>query len=224
MQSDSQTLRAKRSSRGNPGRSGCGVTGRLDRRSRGARRCWPALAAICLLLSLGVTARAQSPGPTEYEIKAACLYNFAKLIDWPEEAFDSTKMPFSIGILGEDPFGANLERVIRGKTIGGREISIRRSSGHTSCQLLFISASESENIARVLETIKGLSVVTVSELDGFAEQGGAIEFVIEENTVQFAINVDAADRAGVKMHPELLRLSTVVTDDEAAEKAPPPLD
>ena len=180
------------------------------------------MAGICILLSLNNCIWAQSSSPTEYEIKAACLYNFAKLIDWPDEAFEDINEPFSIGILGKDPFGVALERVIKDKTIGGRKISIRRSSGHTSCQLLFISSTESENTSRVLETAEGSYIVTVSELDGFTELGGTIEFLIEENTVRFAINVDAADRAGVKMDPELLRLSTVVEEDSTHREPEPP--
>ena len=187
-----------------------------------SRKIWLTVAGICILFSLNSSIWAQSLSPTEYEIKAACLYNFAKLIDWPDEAFEDIDEPFSIGILGKDPFGVALERVIKDKTIGGREIAIRRSSGHTSCQLLFINTSESENISRVLETTEGLYIVTVSELDGFAELGGTIEFFIEEKTVRFTINVDAANRIGVKMDPELLRLSTVVEEEPTHKESQPP--
>jgi len=178
---------------------------------------WTLAVLLCLLHPLGNTIRADSSAPTEFEIKAALLYNFAKLIEWPEQAFRDSEEPLSIGILGNDPFGDALERVVKDKTIGDRKISIRRTSGHTSCQLLFISQSESDNTSRVLETVDGLPVVTVSELEGFTELGGTIEFFIEDNTVRFAINVEAADRAGVKMAPELLRVATV-TEDEADEE------
>jgi len=227
MQRDSSTKRTDRDHGFQIGRSGVGITTVSDRGRKALRKTWLIVAGICILFSLNSSIWAQSSNsaesPTEYEIKAACLYNFAKLIDWPEEAFEDADEPFSIGILGEDPFGVALERVIKDKTIGDRKISIRRSSGHTSCQLLFISSTESENTSRVLETAEGSHIVTVSELDGFVELGGTIEFFIEESTVRFAINVDAANRAGVKMDPELLRLSTVVEEapDHRESQLPP---
>jgi len=177
------------------------------------------VAGILLLTASGVWA--EPPGPTEYEIKAACLYNFAKLIEWPDKAFASDKQPFSIGILGRDPFGTALERVIKGQTVRDREIAIRRKSGYTSCQLLFISSSEKENISRVLEFTEGRPIVTVSELEGFTELGGAIEFFIEENSVRFAINTDTIDRVGVELDPELVRVATLVENKPVDEESEP---
>jgi len=222
MQRNSSNIRTDRITSIQIGGAGGGTNSVLDRVCEAARRTWLVLVGIFILLSPNTCTWAQSTGPSEYEIKAACLYNFAKFIDWPEEAFEDDDQPFSIGILGKDPCGAALQRVVKDKTIGDRKIVIRRTSGYTSCQLLFISSSESENISRVLEFTEGLHIVTVSELEGFAELGGTIEFFIEENTVRFAINVDGASRAGVKMDPELLRLSTVVEDDPPPKESQQP--
>jgi len=212
MQKDTDTTRTNHSRRSKADRSGAGIKSAHDQWRVGARKICLAVVVICILIPLNTCVWAQSSAPTEYEIKAAYLYNFAKHVDWPDDTFKDIDLPFFIGILGEDPFGAALERVIKGKTIEGREIAIRRLSGHASCQLLFIS-SESANVSKVLETIEGLHIVTVSDLDGFAEKGGVIELFIEENTVRFTINMDAAIRAGVTMDSVLLRLSTVVEED-----------
>ncbi|MFH1373320.1 MAG: YfiR family protein [bacterium] len=166
----------------------------------------------------------QTAGPTEYEIKAACLYNFAKLIDWPEDAFGSDDEPFCIGILGRDPFGQALERAVKDKTMKGRQIALRRSSGHLSCQLLFVCATESDNIERVLESTRGLPIVTVSELEGFADQGGTIEFYIEDNSVRFAINIDVANDARLEIDPQLLGLARVVTVDSTDQSETSPTE
>ena len=174
------------------------------------------LATILVTVS-SVNVRAESKPPTEYEIKAACLYNFAKLIDWPDKAFADSTAPFSIGVLGRDPFGVALERAVEERNIDGREVAIRRSSGHSSCQMLYISASEKKNLQRVLEHLQGSHVVTVSDLEGFVEQGGMIGFYIEDNSIRFAVNVDAADRAGVEVDQRLLKLATVVRDSPPEE-------
>jgi hypothetical protein len=172
---------------------------------------------LLMLLAFGATGQAQSTAPTEYEVKAGCLYQFAKLIEWPEGTFENEKSPISIGILGRDPFGNALVRVTKGHDIDGREICIRRSSGHLSSQLLFVSATESRNSSLVLESTRGKPVVTISELEGFAEQGGMIEFYIEDNRVRFAINIDAVARSGITISPELLKLAKIVTEDDSED-------
>jgi len=185
---------------------------------------WQLATVVLILLSFATDLPAQSAAPTEHEIKAGCLVNFAKLIVWPERAFADSTVPFSIGILGKDPFGDALERVFKDQMVHGREIAIRRSSGHLSCQLLFVSSTESENVSRVLQGIRGLPIVTVSEIEGFAELGGVIEFYIRENTVQFVINVGAADRVGVKIDSGLVSLASVIAGDTAGEESTLPHD
>jgi len=224
MQKDSSTLRAYLNARLRRGKAGVDTEAPPDHKRGVARRIWSVTIVICFLISLNTCVLAQSAPPSEYEIKAACLYNFAKLIEWPENAFENDDIPFFIGVLGEDPFGGALERVIQDRTIGERKIAIRRSSGHASCQLLFISSSESENISSVLKTIEGRHVVTVGEFDDFVDQGGVIELFIEDNKVRFSVNVDAAKRAGVTMDSDLLRLSTVVEKDTTDTTSQRPLE
>ena len=169
---------------------------------------------MLMVLAGTMIGNTQSTPPTEYEIKAGLLFNFAKFIEWPEDAFKDDKSPFSIGILGQDPFGTALVQVTKAQEINGREVCIRRTSGHLSCQMLFVSATENKNSSLVLESTYGKPVVTISELKGFAEQGGMIEFYLEDNMVRFAINVDAAERAGLVISPELLKLARIVTEHD----------
>jgi len=169
---------------------------------------------LCVVASPAPNAHATRP--SEYQVKAAFLYNFAKFVEWPAEAFADTSAPIILGVLGQDPFGVVLEQTIQGKTVRGRTLVIRRFERIQDvevCHVLFVSSSEEKHLARILEGLKGSGVLTVSEMEQFARNGGIIQFIMQENKVRFEINVDAAERAGLKISSKLLKLSRVVTDE-----------
>jgi hypothetical protein len=194
---------------------------RRGRRNRpeGIRRLGRQIAAAFLaaLVSLsGVPlARAQATPPTEYQLKAAFLFNFAKFIDWPASSFASSKSPFSICILGKDPFGPAIDDALQGKSIGDRPVVIDRVKNvaqSTHCQIVFAANSEAANLRGILAGLRGANVLAVGESEGFAAAGGTIQFTIEENHVRFLINTDAAERAGLKFSSKLLALAKIVHD------------
>lgn len=171
----------------------------------------PVLILLMLMVRLAVySAGAQAPPPTEYQIKAAFIYNFAKFTDWPPDAFRDGKAPFVLGILGENPFGPELERSLSGKTIADHPMTIqtlRAATEATNCHLLFINRTEKENLPAILKTIQGSSVMTVSEMDQFIEAGGMINFIEVANKVRFQINDEAAKNARLKISSRLLGLA-----------------
>lgn len=165
------------------------------------------------LLTVGVSALGRAQSPTEYEVKAVFLYNFAKFVEWPGVAGDAPNEPFVIGILGEDPFGKVLDETLRGKTVNGRTVVIARllrAKDARGCHIVFISGSESRHLHSIFESLQGSNVLTVGETEGFARQGGAINFTLEESRVRFEINIEAAQRAGLKISSKLLSLAKIV--------------
>ncbi len=183
---------------------------------------------IGLLISLqaagldgGSLALAQGAQPTEYEVKAAFLYNFARFIEWPADAFDGPQTPLVIGILGEDPFGPALDDIIAGKKVGGRDVVVLRLHGNQDprgCHLLFISASEKKHLPEILLSLRGSTVVTVSESERFIYSGGTISLLVENSRVRFEVNLDAAARARAKLSAKLLALARGVVDDRAGKR------
>ena len=167
------------------------------------------LAVLCLaVLSIPLT-MAQGAGVafSEYQVKAAFLYNFAKFVEWPstEEA-----APVKIGILGDDPFGDYLDDAIRGKTIRGRPIEARRFryvDDLQVCDILFISDSEAKRLPEIIKTLSGVPVLTVGEGRDFAEEGGMIGLVLEAGKVRFDINNKAAKASGITVRSQLLQLA-----------------
>jgi len=158
-------------------------------------------------------AGAQANSSSEYQVKAAFLFSFAKFIDWPPGSFASPQSPFSICILGADPFGPAIDDSLRGKTIGDRAVVVRRARepGEVRrCQIVFISSSENRRLSEILSSLQGASVLIVGDADHFADSGGTIGLMLEENRIRFAINTDAAESAGLKISSKLLALAKIV--------------
>jgi len=164
-------------------------------------------------------AAAQSEQLSEYEVKAAFLFNFTKFVEWPESSFDDSQTPIVLGIIGDDPFGDNLARIVAGQKVQGRGIVIRKESlgdDLRRCHVLFVSASERLHSAQILSSIQPASVLTVSDMDGFAEAGGVIQFVMQENRVRFVVNLDAATQNKLRLSAKLLALARVIGHNQAA--------
>lgn len=160
-------------------------------------------------LLLAGSGYAQDAPPSEYQVKAAFIFNFAKFVDWPPRAFDGAKAPLCIGVLGENPFGANLERTIRDKTLNNRSIVIKECktlAEAKTCHLLFISTSENKPLQEILDGLVGTNILTIGETEAFIKSGGMINFFREGNRFRFEINDDAAKKAGLKIDSKLLGL------------------
>jgi hypothetical protein len=171
-------------------------------------------AAPIFLLSLLLTcggASAQQAQPSEYQIKAAFISNFAKFVEWPAVAFTDEKSPLCIGVLGENPFGADLERLIRDKAVNDRPLAVREcrtAEEGKKCHILFISSSEKKRLPEIFKTLQGANVFTVGETERFTEAGGIVNFVSEGNKIRFQINDNNAKNAGLKISSKLLSLAS----------------
>ncbi len=192
-------------------------------RNSGATFVW-LRAWLCLLSAMLTFApgwmQAQSAASKEYQIKAAFLFNFVQFVEWPANTFTNNEAPFSIGILGEDPFGKALDETIQGETIQKRKLIIHRAQKWEdlqNCQIIFISRSEKGKVAEILSKLNARSVLTVSEFQGFANRGGVINFYLEGNKVRFEINAAIAQRQGLKLSSQLLSVGKIVETDSAKE-------
>src|SRR5438128_130855 len=176
---------------------------------------------LCLLLALwvvfsgGLVARAESPAPTMHQVQAAFLFNFAKFVTWPEDAFHRSGSALIIGVLGEDPFGAVLEETVRDKTVMGKKLAVKRFAriqDAVNSHILFLSSSEESQLLPLLKVLEKATVLTVSDMEQFAERGGMVAFTVEDQKVRFNVNGAARGRAGLKMSAQLLKLSRIVGD------------
>lgn len=179
---------------------------------------------LSLLVWIGalLQARAEPIAPSEYQVKAAFIYHFAKFVDWPAEPL-ALHQPFVIGILGRDPFDGFIDEVVSGKSVRDRPIIVKRFSKieeASGCQILFVSSSEGEGVVRLLKQLDRAPILTVSDIDRFAELGGMVQLVMDENRVRFAINLAAVERTGLKPSSQLLKLARIVPHGGENKRGP----
>ena len=184
-------------------------------RKRSLRRCRPntlhvRLWAALLLTLFSALLHAQSAKPTEYEVKAAYLYNFGKFVRWPEGAAAGSANTFFICVIGKDPFGKSLDATLEGASWKGKPVIAKRITSvdqAADCQVLFIPASEAEQWSQLQPTLQKLPILTVSDAPRFARRAGMIEFLLSENRVRFEVNLEAAEKAGLSLSSQLLKVA-----------------
>jgi YfiR/HmsC-like len=201
-------------------------------RSSGARRpprCVAALLAVWIWGSPNL--HPQTAKPTEYQVKAAYLRNFAQFVEWPQaasapagsaaqgnapaqgNAAGQPDEPFPICILGQDPFGPALDAALSGETAGRHPLVPRRVANAKDaaaiCRVVFI-AEDDRDLRKDLAALDKSAVLTVGDHAEFLKRGGMIQFVLEGNRVRFEVNLTAAKRAGLNLSSELLKVAAVV--------------
>jgi hypothetical protein len=177
------------------------------------------------MLLPGPPALAGDGSPTKADLQTACLYHFTKFVDWPPSAFPSADVDFVVGVLGRDAFSQpalpDLEKTIEGQMVNGHHIHIRRienfkDAARQGCHILFIASSETKRLEEIIRLVSSDSILTVSEIEGFAQRGGMIQFTTNpENKVRFEINPSAARRANLRMSSQLLNLATKLRGDKS---------
>jgi len=172
------------------------------------RRALCLAAALGLLLAAGRSpARAQS---LEDEIKAAFLYNFAKFVEWPPDAFASPDEPITFCLVGRDPFGRVLDDLLAGEHVRHRRLAVRRverAGRLDGCHILFVSPTEKGRFAALLRGIDTQRVLTVSDSLEFLAAGGHVSFFVEGSRVRFAVNQEACERAEFRMSSKLMQVA-----------------
>jgi hypothetical protein len=180
-------------------------------RLRGIGLLIAAIFACSLLRVPGLDA--QQPKASEFQVKAAYLYNFGRFVQWPDESGTDRNESFEICVLGTDPFGQALDATLAGGTIGGKSVAAKRITKPQdvdSCRILFISSSEESHLKEDLAALDKTRVLTVSDIPRFSERGGMIGFILDGNRVRFDVNLDSAQGAGLTLSSELLKVATSV--------------
>jgi hypothetical protein len=157
--------------------------------------------------------------PTEYQVMAVFLFNFSRFVEWPASTFPNATAPFVVGVFGHDPFGADLDAAVKGETVNGRPLVVRRvqsAAEATECQILFIHQSEDQRLGEVLSALRNRSTLTVSDLPGAAQRGVMIRLVTEQGRVRMRIDVDSARAAALTISSNLLRAAQIVGSGHTA--------
>jgi hypothetical protein len=195
-------------------------------RSSGVRRPHRSVAALLAASVWGSSnLHPQTAKPTEYQVKAAYLANFAKFVEWPGgasappaaaaaqgNAAGQADEPFAICVLGQDPFGPALEAALSGETVGRHPLVPRRVTNGkeaAACRVVFFGGDD-HDLRKDLTALEKSAVLTVGDQPEFLKRGGMIQFVLDGNRVRFEVNLTAAKKVGLNLSSELLKVAAVV--------------
>ena len=156
----------------------------------------------------------QAQKADEYQVKALFIYNFAKFVEWPPSSFAGAHDPITVCIAGEDPFGSEFDQAVQNKTVNSRTLLIRRigkSEDPRTCQILFVASLDKKHLHQLWSALSNLPVLSISDYMD-ADEGGVINFVMEDSKVRFDINMQAAERAHLKISSKLLNLARSVKE------------
>jgi hypothetical protein len=172
---------------------------------------FPLLVVLIAFLSAPYIA-AQQAHPTESQVKAAYLFNFGKFVRWPAPSSNQSES-LEICVLGKNPFGLVLDATVKGETINGRPVdtktilSLHEAEG---CRILFVSMSEEGHLNAILTGARHLPALTVSDIPHFAERGGMIGLVSQEDRIRFEVNTAPVADADLTVSSELLKVASKV--------------
>ena len=178
---------------------------------------------LCLAMLTVACSAADAPAPSlELQVKAAFIYNFAKFVEWPG-ASSSSDDTLTFCVIGAEPLYDALQESLSAKTIAGRPVIARRIQDRTvsqHCNVVFIGTGDKERFAEALEAATASGSLTVGDSDRFAERGGMIQLIKDENKFRFAINVEAVNRSGLHLSVKLLQLSSKLPAAPSARSRP----
>jgi hypothetical protein len=205
-------------------------TGAVDRpflwRTAGARACRAGRSIVGIaIVAAGVFAAFASAQNrmSEYDVKAAYLFNFGKFVRFTPSDADNNRQSFDICIVGEDSLGHTLDELTANEQLDGKPVRVARlktAAEARGCAIVYISASEGARVRNDVEALRGQPVLTVSDADSFLQSGGMIQFVIQASHVRFSVNLDAVRDAQLSLSSELLRVAISVNGKPPAAVRP----
>jgi hypothetical protein len=174
-----------------------------------------------LLFLLFANSLEAAPSDTEYRLKAALIYKLTKFIEWPVLPRGQKLDTFGVCLLGEDQFGDALDSLSK-RSVKNAPIEIYRHAQSEAidshCQIVYISSSKRGFIDSILQSLRGRPILSLSDLDEFAEQGGILQFTTGKQRIGFTINMENARQAKLTIAAPLLDLATLI-DEPAVNKA-----
>ena len=164
-----------------------------------------------LLRGEGYAAERRTSAPTEYQVKAAFVYNFIKFVEWPlrDQGGNVPEETIRLCVLGELPDKASFE-ALDGQEIMGKRLSLvflQEPEESRDCQVLFLQSSLSNSLPEVLEVLQKRPTLTIGDTEGYARRGVMINMYLENKRVRFEINAETAGAAGLRISTKLLNLA-----------------
>jgi len=174
-----------------------------------------ACAFVSLVLALaGEPARVSAQAsPDEYQVKAAFLFHFAQLVEWPSGTFAGNAQRLELCIFDDEPSVREFQSTVDGKPVADRALRVRllhQPQDVQGCNILFLSRDESRRQRSLLNSVRRQPVLTVGETDDFLKDGGMIRFHLDGGRIRFDVDLASADTVRLRISSQLLLLATQV--------------
>lgn len=170
--------------------------------TRGARRM------LCALLLLGAAAGGLAQPASEHAVKAGFVFNFIKFTQWPA-GDEAVSAPLRLCSTGAEALQGQLAQ-LQGRAMGGRALEVvpgAVAAKVRQCDVLFIGEGDADRLDALLRGLGNAPVLTVGDLPGFVQAGGMIGLRIEANRVRFDVNLAVAQRSGLVLNSQMLKLA-----------------
>ncbi|HPG67680.1 MAG TPA: YfiR family protein [Candidatus Hydrogenedentes bacterium] len=177
-----------------------------------------ALLIVAVLLVSGsvVMAATESESSRTNDIKAVFIYKFTGYVTWPDDEAET----FTIAVLGSSGLLPPLRKIAEKRQVDSRSVVIRECTKVdeiSGAHIVLIAESMEEYLPAIVKKAEAERILTVGSREGLAEKGAAVDFVSTEDRVGFEMNLDAVQRAGLKVSSQLTKLAILVGGDRASE-------
>jgi hypothetical protein len=176
-----------------------------------------AVIALASIAIVGSSASVIDPqGASAPALRAAFMFNFAKFTEWPANVIPRDQ-PMVFCVTDDAPMAEALEQIVKGRAVSGHALTVRRvglDGGVRACHLLYASGLDTKRTNELLGTVEHLPVLTVGDFERFAQMGGVASFFVEDGKMRFSINIDSAQRAGLRVSSKLLMLARIVRSSD----------
>jgi len=176
-----------------------------------------AMPAVVLMMTAQVAreAHAQAPGPSLVDVQAVYLFDFAKFVRWPEADHGA----LTICVAGPKVYTDTLTRLVKGEQINSRPLAVRAvqtPEDEADCAIVFIENAAKDHTDGLLAATAGKPVLTVSDIPGFLDHGGMIQFLVIDKRVRFSVDLRPAVHSGIGLSSELLKVAVNVSGKDAS--------
>lgn len=165
---------------------------------------------ITLVLSAQAISGFASDLQNESKAKANYLLNIPLFVNFPPQLENC--QTFAIGIIGDSPLIKILQQH-KGRQLKNMPLEIRkirRTSEFACCKMLFITPSEKHRLKQIIDEAKQHRILTISDMNGFIEQGGMINLVNQNKRVVFDVSISASNDSSITFSTKLLKLANHV--------------
>lgn len=170
-------------------------------------------ALVCVSIGTAKPARG-APQQDEREARSTYVFKLVKYVEWP-----AGRKEILIAYIGDAESGAVMQKALSGRSSGEHTIRVLVMPAEaelTRCSVVYFAETKHGNARKLLDRLREVNALTIGENEAFVRDGGIVALVKAEGHIQIQVNLEAAQRAGVRISSHVLSLATIVRSAQNA--------